>query len=285
MQILDFIRNVEDIPTLPAVAAQINQEVMKENLTANSLAEIIKSDPSLAVKVLRLANSAYYGLSRKVDTLDRAITILGFNTVKNIALTVSVFKVFNKTQQTTINMEDLWHHSLGCAVASKAIANHNDPSLAEHAFLGGIVHDIGKIAVAHTMPAETMIVLGKLRESDAPQDEIEKEILGFTHQEIGYHLAEKWNFPELYCKAIQFHHTPLSLQTTENHSETILVRSVYVGDQIAKAMSLGKSTDPRPAKISPETWEELKIDREKIAAFREMIKTDYTHIMQHWEIQ
>lgn len=286
MNISNFISDITDLPTLPAVAVQINQEVQNDNLSAESLGEIVGNDPALTTRVLRLANSAYYGLVSKVDTLDRAITVLGFNTLKNLALTVSVFKLFNDNEHLDINMEDLWRHCLGCAVASKTIVAHTNQTLSEQAFLSGIIHDIGKIAIAHVMPDKIAQIIDALKNSDATESEIENNILGFTHQKIGSLLAEKWKFPPQYCKAIKFHHTPYSLKPPPyiTQDESILLSSVYVGNQISKAMSFGASTDPTAIKIDHEMWHSLNIDRDQIAGFRDQIKEDYEIITNAWEL-
>jgi HD-like signal output (HDOD) protein len=287
MNVSEFINNITDLPTLPTVAIQINQEIKNDNLTAKSLGEIVHNDPALTSRVLRLANSAYYGLVSRIDTLDRAITVLGINTLKNLALTISVFKVFHDNKHQNIDMEALWHHCLGCAVASKAIVAHTDPALAEQAFLSGIIHDIGKIAIAHAMPDKMAEIIDNLQNTDSTESEIENKVLGFTHQNVGSLLADKWKFPIQYCKAIKFHHTPYSLEPPPfiNREESILISSVYVGNQIAKAMSFGASTDPKAMKIDHEMWLSLDIDREQISGFRDQIKEDYEIISSEWELE
>ena len=286
MELSDIVQNIHDLPTLPSVAVTINEEVRKDNLTALSLAEIVSNDPSLAARVLRLANSAYYGLSRKIDTLDRAITVLGFTTIKNLALTISIFKVFKENGHESFNIESLWQHCLGCAVASKSIVSNSNPGLSEQAFLSGIIHDIGKIAIAQAFPDKMAEIMQAIKNSETPQSDIEKDILGFTHQQIGSLLSEKWNFPHSYCKAIRLHHTPYSIEPSIdiNKNESILISSVYVGNQIAKAMSFGASTDPKSIKIDRETWDRLDIERDKISGFREQIKEDYEIIKKVWEL-
>lgn len=285
MNSAQFLKSLGDLPTLSSVASQINV-CEKENSTAKSLAQIISKDPSLTAKVLKLSNSAYYGLAKQVTTLDRAVTVLGFNTLKSLAMTVSIYKIFKEGKPGSLNIKGLWQHSLACAVATKAIVmvGNHDRDIHEQGFLCGILHDIGIIAFAHKMPTEMAEVLKTSHEMHSPQSDVEKDVIGFTHQKIGSLMADNWNFPPQYVNAIRWHHGPLPPPDPEYPLHAILIRAVLVGNQMAKALHLGESADPSSEKIPVEVWHYLGIRKENLQDLRREIEEGYRVISESWNL-
>lgn len=286
MDIKEFQKKIADLPTISAVANQINLAVKNESLSTTALSDIISRDPALTTKVLKLANSAYYGLPREVDTLTRAITILGFETIKNLALTISLFRAFCVRSGQLIDFKNLWYHSLGTAVAAKAVCARSlhllrDETVMEQAFLCGIIHDIGKIAMAQCLPTQMAQVFERMRETGQPQHEIEKEIIGFSHQRAGQALADAWNFPEEYLKVIRQHHAPNMAANTDPKT-ALLIMATYIANKIAKAMHLGESTDPLAAKITPEDLKKVGISSSDLAGIIAAIRTDYHTLLEQW---
>lgn len=287
MNSIQFVKSLTDLPTLSAVANQINEAEKKESLNARSLSIIIEKDPSLSAKILKLANSAYYGLAKQVKTIERAVTVLGFNTIKNLALTVSIYKIFQSQQKNGFDIQGLWHHSLGCAVAAKNLAlsvQHNE-TLGEQAFLGGILHDIGIIAFAHKLPAKMAEVTEAVTSLHSPLSEVEKDIIGFTHQKVGGLLAETWNFPDEYIAAIKYHHGNFPATMDEDPLVAMVVRTVFIGNQMSKVLKLGNSIEVSPEKIPVNVWNDLGVKRENLPAIRDKIIADYETLLQTWEME
>ncbi|OGQ98536.1 MAG: hypothetical protein A2521_13590 [Deltaproteobacteria bacterium RIFOXYD12_FULL_57_12] len=284
MQLADIEQKIQDLPTLPTVAHQINIGTKQESLTAKGLGQIVSKDPSLTAKLLKLANSAYYGLIKQVNTVDRAITLLGFNTVRNLALTVSISGFFAKGAEAVIDMKGLWHHSLGCAVAAKTLLVKENPALAEEAFLCGIIHDIGTLAILSISTAEMVGTLRIMKEKGLTQSEAEKAHIGFTHQFVGGLLAGKWNFPDRYTAVIRFHHDPFAKGVAAYEMDKKLLLAVYVGNQLAKALNLGTSLDMANSSVLPQAWQSLGIAPKMLAELRQQIKTEYTLIIESWNL-
>lgn len=287
MNSVQFVKSLNDLPTLSSVVNQINENEKKMSLTAKSLGEIINTDPALSSKVLRLANSAYYGLAKEVTTIDRAVTVLGFNTIKSLALSASIYKIFKDGKHQPIDMEGLWRHSLGSAVSSKIICRVANPSqdIPEQAFLAGILHDIGIIAFAYKLPEKLALVLKTAKEMHSQQSDIEKDVIGFNHQKIGSMMADLWNFPDQYINAIKWHHIPMPDQLNDKKIDSILANAVFVGNQMAKALKLGASTDPPIEKIPISLWHSLGIKREILQELRQQIEADYALIVESWNIE
>lgn len=285
METKDIIAKVGDLPSLPAVAARINAEIENEALSAKRLGAIIAEDPSLASRLLRLANSAFYGMPRQIASIERAVMVLGFDTVKNLALSISIFSFFKKGISPAIDVVGLWNHSLGTAVSARILVARNNPKLAEQAFLFGIVHDIGKIALI-TQCLSDMEEVGRLiDQAGMPQEAAELKVFGFTHQKIGALLIREWKFPDMMVTGVKTHHD-LPPDTRELDQDTAhLVRALCVANQLAKALSLGASTNKSREAIPSFLWGCLGIGRQDLAGLSAAVKEDYQRILQSWHME
>ncbi|MDP2756948.1 MAG: HDOD domain-containing protein [Desulfurivibrionaceae bacterium] len=290
MNLRDFLKKVKDLPTISAVANEIIAADKNDLLTAKSLGAIITRDPALTATVLKLANSAYYGMAREITSIERAVTVLGFDTIKHLALAISVFHVFKTQEGQLLDLKDLWYHSLGVGLAAKHLTLHSpmsaaDKTLPEQAFICGILHDIGKIAFAQNLPAEMAEILKQTRSGTTAQYEIEKTILGFNHQRAGQAMAELWNFPEDYQTVIRLHHAPTAAAIGDNPKVKTLVMAVYLGNKIAKALHLGESTDPHMAKVTPDDLRNLGLGKQTLPEIIQQIRNEYSHCLEAWSYE
>lgn len=283
MEANELIKKIKDLPTISTVAWQINDELKKESLTAKSLAALINQDPSLTAKILKLANSAYYGLVKQVTTMEKAVTVLGLNTVQSMALTVSVYKVF-KDGESGFDFQGLWLHSLGCGVAAKNLLLSEGTDLAEQAFVCGIIHDVGKIAIADKLPAELVAMLELIEKKGLSQKDAEAEVFGFSHQKIGGRLAMAWNFPDNYVFAVKSHHKDFPLKEQDDPHATLLGQAVLVGNKISKSLAFGHSTAPDKEQITREELESFSISGKNLANIVQKIKADYKDLVDNWQL-
>ena len=290
MNLRDFLKKIKELPTISAVANEINDRDKNDALTAKALGTIITRDPALTATVLKLANSAYYGMAREITTIERAVTVLGFDTIKNLALTISVFHVFKTREGQLLDLKNLWYHSLGAGLAAKHLALHSpmlaaDKTLPDQAFICGILHDIGKIAFAQNLPAEMAEILKQTHEGSLAQHEVEKNILGFNHQKAGQAMADLWNFPEDYQTVIRLHHAPAAATIGDNPRIAALVMTVYLGNKIAKALHLGESTDPHMTKVTPEDLKILGIRKQSLPEVVQRTRSEYTQCLEAWSYE
>ncbi|MHB8222229.1 MAG: HDOD domain-containing protein [Desulfurivibrionaceae bacterium] len=290
MNLRDFLKKVKDLPTISAVANEINACDKNDSLTAKSLGTIISRDPALTATVLKLANSAYYGMAREITSTERAVTILGFDTIKSLALAISVFHVFKNQEGQLFDLKGLWYHSLAVGLAAKHLALHSpiltcDKALPEQAFICGILHDIGKIAFAQNLPAELAEILKQTRSGNLAQHEIEKSILGFNHQRAGQAMADAWNFPVDYQTVIRMHHAPSAAPAGDNPKIAALIMAVYLGNKIAKALHLGESTDPHMAKVMPEDLGNLRISNQSLPEIVQQTRNEYAQCLEAWSYE
>lgn len=267
-----------DIPTLPSVVMEVNRVLMDDYQRIEVISEAIGSDAALTTKVLRIANSSYYGLSYNVDTLTRAITILGSDTIRNLALTISVHNLFSGKDSNYFDFKSLWYHSLGSAIASKALVGKTDAVLQEKAFICGIIHDIGKLIIAQNVPEDTEKILEKLGDDPAAtQSDIEMDVLEITHSEVGSIVADKWQLPKEFAEVIRFHHYP----KTPVHANEVLLNA---GNQVSKALALGRSTDEKVQNIEPAVWKKLGLSEVEVSQILPKIKRDFEDLTSSWQL-
>jgi len=220
---------VRDIPSLPEIVTKVMQLVQDPRSSASQLSRIISHDPGLTTRVLRLVNSAYYGFPRQISSIQQAVTILGFTTMRGLVLSSSIFKIFSPKNDLikTLDYKKFWKHSLISAISSKKINNYLQFNEEDDIFSAAILHDIGKI-ILDQYDHENYILA--LREAPNPlcSHEVlvaEEKHCEISHQNIGYVVAEGWNLPESLSEVIRYHHDPMS--SLENRKLTSIV---YLGN-------------------------------------------------------
>jgi putative nucleotidyltransferase with HDIG domain len=203
MQNAELILKSCEIPAVPMVALKVLRLMNDPNTDIGVLQDTIMADQALAARVLRVANSAYFGSRRNVDTISAAIIMMGFQTIKNLVLAAStkqVYKSFGLLEQK------LWEHSIGVSVAASILAREVSGVNAEEATVAGLLHDIGKVIMNNSQPERFSILTEMVYNDRVPFFEREKEIFGFGHAEVGGLFAEKWGFPDGLCDVIRRHH-------------------------------------------------------------------------------
>ncbi len=218
------IAAVGDIATLPEVTVKIIQIVEDPKSTARDLHDVIKNDPALSVKVLKVVNSAFYGLPGQVASVDRAIILLGLSAVKNIAIAASIARLFKgKRISEHFSAADLWRHSVSVAVAANTLAKMSPhPVMADEVFVAGLIHDIGTLVERQSFPDEFAEVILRCKDSDLDFLECEREVIGADHQAFGVGLTTKWKFPRHLRAAVGFHHNPESLSPELRNMATLI---------------------------------------------------------------
>lgn len=199
---LDKIR---DLPTLSEVAVELNSLLNCPETTIDQVSDTIKKDQAIVGKMLQLVNSSFFGLKEKVTTVPRAVVFLGFNTVKNVLISVSIIDSIKDFRGNGIDLKAFWQHAVSCAVVSKHLSSHSRIGQPEEAFTAGIVHDIGKLVLARFFPKEFLEILKRSANGHSFY-QAESEVIPVRHDEIGAYLAERWQLPKIICDAIRYSH-------------------------------------------------------------------------------
>jgi HD-like signal output (HDOD) protein len=229
------------LPTLPQVIDNILKVAGDEHSSAKDLAEFIKRDQAISNKILRVANSAYYGLMKEVDSIHRAITIIGFNEVIGMAIGMSVFSSFKSNDRLEVfDMKALWLHSIGSATAAGEILKKTGFKATENIFLSGLMHDIGKVILAVYFPDHYRDVLGEAKRRQLIIHKVERELLGIDHARISGLLMERWNFPDTLLLPTSFHHSPSHCPSDFRNA----ARTVRLSDTLCQNAGIGNSGNP-----------------------------------------
>ncbi|HAA02938.1 MAG TPA: histidine kinase [Syntrophobacteraceae bacterium] len=254
-RIIDLVRDKRtQLPTLPIILTNILKVASDENASAVDLAAFIGKDQAMANKVLRLANSAYYGLARKVDSIHRAISIIGFNEIVGVAVGMGVYRALHTTRRDgLLNMSDLWLHSIGCSFAAKDIlmglpatiqSNGRGAPLkkpkGDEIFLSGLLHDIGKVLFIIYFPEPYRMVLGEAIKQNKPLHQKENELLGINHAQMAGLIMQRWNFPETLMLPSLYHHQPAACPQPYH----LLAMVVELADFVCHQAQIGLSGNP-----------------------------------------
>ncbi len=206
--LIKLFTRISEVSSLPTVARQIIQVADDETTGASDLLKAIETDPAMAARVLRRANSSYYGLRNEVSDLQMAISLLGFREIRNLALTVYVARIFRDSGDFAYyNREALWDHLVGVAAAARLLCQGAHRGRADEAYTAGLLHDIGLILLDQYLRKHFCKVIENLSE-DVPTPQLERTIFPFDHAELGAFVIERWNLPPQVVDAVRFHHNP-----------------------------------------------------------------------------
>lgn len=249
------------IPTLPIIVQKIIALLEDDTATARDLGELISYDQAVSARLLRVANSAYYGAMHEVATVRQAIVVLGFEEVKTLALGIGIINSVNHAADTCgFSPRAFWMHSAGCALAARTIRFKTERSDAGLYFTAGLMHDVGKIVLHLVLGDGYGCALEHGRRNGSSLIQAEQEVLGFTHAEIGAWLCERWKFPEQLVAAVGYHH---SIGTAPPGVQG-LCAAVHLADIVCKKAAIGSSGDTAPCRADSAALSELGIRDEEL---------------------
>ena len=255
---LDTITN---IPTLPTVALKINDMLMNPNTSMRELGDLIMNDQAIVSNILRLVNSAFYGFGSQIDSIHRAIMVLGIETVRNAIMAVSIIPAFSKAPATgDFSLTTFWQHSIAVAITSRHIARRISGEVPEASFTAGLLHDIGKVIIARHFIKEFNEIQALMKQG-VHGVTAEKTVLPVDHAEIGGYLAQKWHLPDHLIQAIVYHHDPMRNTVSRNLTAVIHAADGIVNrsrqawnSQVPIEIAHEKSVDLRELIESSPSW-------------------------------
>ncbi len=258
------LHQLTSLPTLPAIAVRLLEVTIQDDTQANEVVKLIESDPSLTSKIISLATNASTGISRNNASLSKAVVLLGFDAVRNAVLSIKVFETLKESSPNDLEVmfdwSGFWKHSMAVACASKRIIRLLDPKIdPEEAFICGLLHDIGKLALVSALPKSYSRVVELTESSLANIADVENKILGVDHTIAGKRLGQKWNLPESVVETIWLHHSWINALPEILHYPTI-VQSVHLADIIAREQRIGYSGNHPIVDTSTEVAKQLGCD-------------------------
>lgn len=258
MQLL--LRQIKDLPALPDVAVRVMRAADDSKSSITDVAKAISADQALTARVLRLANSSFYGAIRTISTVSDAVVMLGLKTVRNLALAASCQDILSgETAGYRMGRGELWRHSICCAITAQNLSKRIKYPVAEEAFVAGLLHDVGKVLISLHMRSQFNAVLHTVVKKRIPFVDAERMIIGFDHSEIGARMLEKWNLPESLVQAVRYHHNPLGTNPIRPLSCLI-----HISDLICMMLGIGLGADGMLYSLDPRVMDILKITDQDI---------------------
>lgn len=266
----EVVNNIRDLPAMPVIVAELISSLDDDNISENTLADKLSRDQALSAKVLRLANSSFYGRPNKVSTIQQAIAILGFNSVRTLVTSAAVIAGFSgsKSKHVRFNFETFWKHSIATALCAKVLAAELGTNQ-DNAFMGGLLHDIGRLVLVTGSPQHYADVIAYREEKDCHLFDAERHVLGIDHAMAGCALAAHWKFPALIQNAIASHHAP-NAQKAEP-----LESIVHIADCIAHALDLSGDDEDLLFPVSDAVWRKFDLTQEALEDVYRQTETQF----------
>lgn len=242
---------IENLVSLPAACIRINEMVEDPRCSAEDMGRVINQDPALTARLLRIANSPLYGVAGKIDTVSRAVTLLGTRQVQALALATSAVRAFDGIPNNLVSMESFWEHSIYCALAARTLAMECLKPKREAVFIAGLLHDIGQLVLYYRLPELSSQALVAVMEGpgELEAQEAERDLMGFDHAEVGGELIRRWGLPLNLQECVAFHHDP-----TRASQHPVEVAIVHIANSIAALAELSSLDLHEAPRIHPVAW-------------------------------
>lgn len=279
--VLSELLQVHDFPTLPLVIVKLLEIVEDEKTSGKELAILLEQDYAISARMLRLANSAFYGLRTPVGTIQQAVVVLGFDTVKELALATSVFDSLSAYEPFALDPQDFWLHSLGAAKAARLLNDHHLQLETAHAcFTAALLHDIGKYLLSTCLKDRYRSIVTEAFSRSRPVAAIEKRTLGYTHCELAGLITSRWRFPAVICDAIAYHCDPAKYPG-EHQRE---LRVVVLANLLSGLAGFGMAGDPTPDELNPKLLEPLGISEEQGQGLVQLLSDQRRQVLEFFHL-
>lgn len=278
-----IISEISDLASLPNVAVTVIQKTLKQDCDFSQIADIVETDPALTMKVLRVANSPFYGRSTRISTIKNAIVVLGLNTLKSIVLTISVMDSFKRKKNPSGLDRDLfWTHSLACAITARLICEKHQIADPDEAFMAGILHDVGVLIYDQYLSSNYAEALKRAASTGNPLHLIEREMFDLTHGQLGRMVMEKWQLPETLAQAVEMHHDDFT-NGVFGGPAFVMAGVLQVADRICGQK--GYHYQDQACDIQPELLHALGLEFTDLAPLKQRLPREVQQMAEHLSIK
>lgn len=274
-----LVQEVQNLISMPEVLLRVNRLIDDPASTSADVGRVITQDPGLTARLLRIANSSYYGPGRRIDTVARAVTQMGMRQLRDLVLTTAAASVFQGIPNTVISMEDFWRHSIHCALAASNLAKLSGMPNHDGLFVAGLLHDVGQLILLNRYPAEShqALLLAVSDPAVLSVHEAERRIFDFDHTQVGCELIRHWKLPESLQQCVAFHHQPR--RAPSHHKEVAIV---HLANAIAGLIELGSHDLRELPDFDVQIWEPVSLSSE--SAVVPTIAVVETQFAEVWEL-
>jgi putative nucleotidyltransferase with HDIG domain len=257
----ELVSEVSDLVSLPEVYQRVNTVIENPQSTADSVGKVISQDPALTARLLKIANSPFYGFASEIETVSKAVAVLGTKKIRDLVLASSLSSVFDGISSDLVSMQAFWKHSVFCGLIARNIAFETRKAQGEFVFIAGLLHDIGKLVICSKLPdlareASLMVAEGA---GNIALNDAEQKIMGFDHAQVGGELVQHWKLPVSLQECVEYHHDPGKAK--DNPVEVAIVSMANIITNFAEQET---GADFDPAKIDPLAWQVTGLESELI---------------------
>jgi len=249
-----ILEGVSAVPSLSFFHARLDEAINHPRSSIADIAKIISEDQGLTARILKLANSPLFGYYSRIDTITQAVTIIGVQQVRDLALAISVMGLFEGIPEDLMTMELFWKHSIACGLTARILATSQRESNLERFFVAGILHDIGRLVMFINIPDLCREMLEMSRNEGRLLHEVERERLGFDHGDVGGVLLQRWKIPTRVAEPVEYHHR--SMQAGQYPRETCIL---HLADIISHALEFGASGEACVPSLDSRAWARLAL--------------------------
>ncbi len=246
----ELITGAIDLPSLPEVVMRAIELVNDPEASSIDIGRVLSEDSALTARLLKIVNSPFYGFPSRIDTVSRAITVIGTLDLLDLILATSVVKMFSGVPNDLVSMDGFWKHSLYGGVVARLLAARSKQPNVEHFFVAGLLHDLGSLVIYNKLPELAREALLRVRYNGIVLQQAEQELLGFDHATVGAELMRMWKLPNSLVDAIEFHHSP-----SRSQNYPLITAIVHVADVVASAIRSGTGASEAAPPLDPAAWD------------------------------
>jgi HD-like signal output (HDOD) protein len=257
-----LVQDVEHLFSLPEIYFQVKKAIDQPKSTIDGIAKVIIQDANISARILRIANSSFFGFGTKIETVSRAISIMGLAHLHNLVLAVSATKAFKGVNSELFSMKDFWLHSIYCAAIAQILARRCNILDNERLFVSGILHDVGHLVIYNSLPTHASKVLTRAKQENFPLQQLETEEFGFNYAEIGGELLKQWELPTSLYLPVQYH-TKLHIaeQFALESAIVHLANIIVLREENKKTGYVAPDIDPLALQLTKLNEEDLELIR------------------------
>lgn len=254
-----LVEEVDKLVSLPDIYYRLEELIVDPKSTNDSIADLLRTDPDLCARMLRMANSAFYSFPTRIESIERAVSTIGLRQIRELVLVTAVIKAFEGIPPAKVNMTNFWEHSVAVAIMSREIGQCAGIPSAQHYYIPGLLHDLGRLVMYLKLPGLMVELLEKRDASGTAMDQLELEILSYSHADIGGRLLEFWKLPQSIWEPVAMHHNPAG------SGEFMLTAcAIHIADAWVNANQSSSSGSKFDLDIDSEALELIGVDREAV---------------------
>lgn len=277
VKLASLIKDVNDVYSLPDIYYKIDSVINDPRASTSKIGAIISEDTGLSARLLRLANSAYFNFPAKVDSISKAVSIIGTRQLRDLVLATSVIEAFGGIPQNIVDMKSFWHHSISCGLTARIIGIEIREQNVETFFVAGLLHDIGSLIIYSKLSEIAQNLINTCQEKQALKHDVELQVLGFNHADVGGALLKEWKLPSSLCHSVHYHHHPAKLGSNSREN---IVDAVHIADFLVHALQMGNSGSVMVPSVESSSWDRLKLNENSLGKMVTLLDEQFQEVSE-----